>query len=214
MTCSWGGGGGNWGDHISVNEEDQGRLLPKLSPTSSWNFDRGSCNDGSRELIPIFHNPHEMQPQWPLHTFGNFINQYGPFATRSHRFVYRQMGNFLYFANYQSLYIFCCSLERVHWFHIICLWKCKFMAERFQHKLHLSLPATNVIYQCIDVLAKASSGDNSVLDGQIVCFINNYKTSRNHFNSPFPWHFSSPRQRGFVCCVTEDHVGLKQAIAR
>ncbi len=30
-----GGGGGNWGDEISVNGEDGERLLPKLSPIFS-----------------------------------------------------------------------------------------------------------------------------------------------------------------------------------
>ncbi len=33
-------------------------LCPKFLRPLFENIDRRSCNDGSRELIPIFHNPH------------------------------------------------------------------------------------------------------------------------------------------------------------
>ncbi len=50
------GGVGKWGGECSVNGGDGERLfLEKI--------DRRSCNDGSRELIPVFHNPHrKCQP--------------------------------------------------------------------------------------------------------------------------------------------------------
>ncbi len=47
-----------WGDECSVKEEDGEGFLSKLSPTLLENIDRRSCNGGSRELIPVFHNPH------------------------------------------------------------------------------------------------------------------------------------------------------------
>ncbi len=50
VQMEWGGGGlGKWGEVCSVNGGDGERLEI---------IDRGSCNDGSRELIPVFHNPH------------------------------------------------------------------------------------------------------------------------------------------------------------
>ncbi len=51
-----GGGVGESGvGECSVNGGDGERLLSNfLQPF----LDRRSCNDGSRELIPVFHNPH------------------------------------------------------------------------------------------------------------------------------------------------------------
>ncbi len=49
---------GKWGDECSVNGRNGERLLSTLSPTFFENIDRGSCNNVSRQLIPVFHNPH------------------------------------------------------------------------------------------------------------------------------------------------------------
>ncbi len=44
------------------------RLLFKRSPTVFLeNINGRSCNDGNRELIPVFHNPHRKNPD-PLLT--------------------------------------------------------------------------------------------------------------------------------------------------
>ncbi len=52
-----------WGDVCSVNGGDGERLLSKLSIKPFLeNTDRGSCNDGNRVLIPVFHNPHRKCP--------------------------------------------------------------------------------------------------------------------------------------------------------
>ncbi len=40
---------GKWGDEFSVNGRD-GEILPNLIQPFLENIDRGSCNDGSREL--------------------------------------------------------------------------------------------------------------------------------------------------------------------
>ncbi len=48
VQLGW-GGVGKWGEVCSVNGGDGERLEI---------IDRRSCNDGSRELIPVFHNPH------------------------------------------------------------------------------------------------------------------------------------------------------------
>ncbi len=51
---------GNCGDENG--EESKGKMGENFSPNFSQplleNFDRRSCNDRNRELIPIFHNPH------------------------------------------------------------------------------------------------------------------------------------------------------------
>ncbi len=55
------GGGGleasGGGGECSVNGGD-GERLPNLLQPFLENVDRRSCNDGSRELIPVFQNPH------------------------------------------------------------------------------------------------------------------------------------------------------------
>ncbi len=53
-----GGGGGRLGE-CSVKGGNGERLLPKnfLQPFLET-IDRRRCNDGSRDLIPVFHNPH------------------------------------------------------------------------------------------------------------------------------------------------------------
>ncbi len=50
---------GNWGNKISLNQEDGENVCPKFLQTLLESFDRRSCNDGSWQLIPIFHNPHQ-----------------------------------------------------------------------------------------------------------------------------------------------------------
>ncbi len=52
-------GGRNWGDEISVNEEVGKDFCRNFLQPCLENFGGKSCNDGSRELIPIFHNPHQ-----------------------------------------------------------------------------------------------------------------------------------------------------------
>ncbi len=37
-------------------------FCPNLLQPFLENIDRRSCNDGSRELIPVFHNPHRKMP--------------------------------------------------------------------------------------------------------------------------------------------------------
>ncbi len=55
----WDGEGvGKWGDECSVNKEVEQDVCPNFLQAFLENIDRRSCNDGSRELIPIFHNPH------------------------------------------------------------------------------------------------------------------------------------------------------------
>ncbi len=52
---------------------DGERLLSKPSSTFFENIHRRRCNDGSRELIFIFHNPHRKSGPSPLavaHTLG------------------------------------------------------------------------------------------------------------------------------------------------
>ncbi len=54
-----GGGLRDWGEMISVNGQDGERLnFLNFLPPLFESFDRRSCSDGSRELIPIFHNHH------------------------------------------------------------------------------------------------------------------------------------------------------------
>ncbi len=43
---------------MEISGGDGDRFLSELSLTFLENIDRRSCNDGSRELIPVFHNPH------------------------------------------------------------------------------------------------------------------------------------------------------------
>ncbi len=49
---------GNWGDEYSVNGGDGEDFYPNFLQPFLENIDRRSCNDGSRELIRVFHNPH------------------------------------------------------------------------------------------------------------------------------------------------------------
>ncbi len=53
-----GGGLANWDDEISVDGEDGENLSPNFLQPLLENFHRRSCNDGSRELIAMFQNPH------------------------------------------------------------------------------------------------------------------------------------------------------------
>ncbi len=50
---------------MNVNGGDRERLPPKPSPTFSRKVNRRSCNDGSRELILAFHNPHRKDQPSP-----------------------------------------------------------------------------------------------------------------------------------------------------
>ncbi len=54
----WGGRVGNWGDEISLNGEDGENVCLNFLQPLLENVDRRSCNGGSRELFPIFHNLH------------------------------------------------------------------------------------------------------------------------------------------------------------
>ncbi len=50
---------GKWGDERSVNGEMGKDFCPTFLHPFLENIDRSSCNDGSRELIPVFHNPRQ-----------------------------------------------------------------------------------------------------------------------------------------------------------
>ncbi len=59
--CRWEGGGGREkgdGGECSVNGGDGEKPFFE-------NIDRRNCNDGSRELIPVFHNPHRKRRPSP-----------------------------------------------------------------------------------------------------------------------------------------------------
>ncbi len=47
------------GGECSVNVGDGERLCRNFLQPFLENIDRRSCNDGRRELIPVFHNPHQ-----------------------------------------------------------------------------------------------------------------------------------------------------------
>ncbi len=54
----WGAAGGI-GEMRSQSLGKIGKnLYPNFVEPLLWTFDRRSCNDGGREFIPIFHNPH------------------------------------------------------------------------------------------------------------------------------------------------------------
>ncbi len=56
------GRGGGVGEGGGVSVQSMGEMgkdfCPNFLQPFLENMDRRSCNDGSRELIPIFHNPH------------------------------------------------------------------------------------------------------------------------------------------------------------
>ncbi len=54
-----GGGLADWGDECSVNGGMGKDFCPNFLQPFLENIDRRSCNDGSRELIPVFHNSHQ-----------------------------------------------------------------------------------------------------------------------------------------------------------
>ncbi len=58
--CRWEGGG--VGEREGVSDQSMGEMGKDICPNFLQpfleNIDRRSCNDGSRELIAIFHNPH------------------------------------------------------------------------------------------------------------------------------------------------------------
>ncbi len=62
--AGWEGGGYGVGEMSIQSIGEMGKdFCPKPSPTSSSkNIDRRSCNDGSRELSPIFYNP--LRRRW------------------------------------------------------------------------------------------------------------------------------------------------------
>ncbi len=55
--CAGGGDGGGGRSVQSMGEMGKD-ICPNFLQPFLENIDRRSCNDGSRELIPIFHNPH------------------------------------------------------------------------------------------------------------------------------------------------------------
>ncbi len=54
-----GRGGGKWGGSVQSMGEMGNNFCPNLLQPFLENIDRRSCNDGSWELIPVFHNPHQ-----------------------------------------------------------------------------------------------------------------------------------------------------------
>ncbi len=65
--AGWKGGVGKWGVRLSVQSMgEMGKdFCPNFLQPFLENIDRRSCNDGSRELIPVFHNPHRKMPKKP-----------------------------------------------------------------------------------------------------------------------------------------------------
>ncbi len=60
VVCRWEGGGGRKKGGMSVQSMGEvGKdFCPNFIQSFLENIDRRSCNDGSWQLIPIFHNPH------------------------------------------------------------------------------------------------------------------------------------------------------------
>ncbi len=55
----WGKSEGGGGDVSVLSMEGMGKdRCPNFLQPFLENIDRRSCNDGSREIIPVFHNPH------------------------------------------------------------------------------------------------------------------------------------------------------------
>ncbi len=62
VVCRWEGGG--WVSIQSMGEMGKD-FCPNFLQPFLENIDRRSCNDGSRELIPVFHNPHRKRRPSP-----------------------------------------------------------------------------------------------------------------------------------------------------
>ncbi len=62
MVCRWEGGGVvkrvGGGASVQLMGEMGKDFCPNFLQPFLEDIDRKSCNDGSRELTPIFHNPH------------------------------------------------------------------------------------------------------------------------------------------------------------
>ncbi len=58
-------GVGEWEDECPVNGGDGERLLSNFLQPLLEKFTIRSCNDGSRELIPVIHNPHRKDRPSP-----------------------------------------------------------------------------------------------------------------------------------------------------
>ncbi len=56
VQVGWGGRVGEWEYERPVNGGDGERLLSNFLQPLLEKFTIRSCNDGSRELIPVFHN--------------------------------------------------------------------------------------------------------------------------------------------------------------
>ncbi len=69
MQVGWGGGGlgtVEWGDECSAKWGEMGKdFYPNFLQPFQRNIDRKSCNDGSRELILVFHIPHRKRRPSP-----------------------------------------------------------------------------------------------------------------------------------------------------
>ncbi len=61
-----GGGRGKGGMSVQSMGEMGKDFCPNFLQPFLENIDRRSCNDGNRELIPIFHNPHRKCQPSPL----------------------------------------------------------------------------------------------------------------------------------------------------
>ncbi len=58
VQVGWGRGKGNEEMYVQSMGKMGKDFSPKFLQLFLENFGRRSCNDGSRELIPIFYNPH------------------------------------------------------------------------------------------------------------------------------------------------------------
>ncbi len=71
VWCAGGKGGGRWvGKKGGVSVQAMGEMdkdfCPNFLQSFLENIDRRSCNDGSWQLIPIFHSPHRKCRPAPL----------------------------------------------------------------------------------------------------------------------------------------------------
>ncbi len=67
-----GGGIGERGKSVHSMGEKRKDFCPNVLQPFPENIDKRSCNDGSRELIPVFHNPHRKCRSYPSAPWGTF----------------------------------------------------------------------------------------------------------------------------------------------
>ncbi len=76
-----GGGGYAEGEMCVQTMGEMGKdFCPNFLQPFLENIDRGSCNDGSREFIPVFHTPHRRSPSAEARTLEYLVGvpSFGP----------------------------------------------------------------------------------------------------------------------------------------